>query len=772
MVDWTDGFLASTLVEDESQGDESVTRQIGELHDRLVAKMSRRELREALFLASPDLDEAFEVWVGERSSERAKGLDYAMARYLLRMAGRATPFGLFAGYSVGAIESKTRLSIGGQLQWKRYTRLDMEYLSALADGIAADSKLRSALSYRPNSSLYCAAGRLRYAATRSEQIGRDNRRAYELVAVEETETLHAALARARDGASVAQLASTIVDEDISCDEAKPYVLQLIESQMLVPDIHLCVTGKPADEALIEQFAAHPATARLASVLATARAALSELDHRGLGNPAQAYRRASKLLDELPAKVELSHFVHVDLVKPSAELSLGSNVVAEITRSVNLLSRIAPSPQPRLDELARFHRAFAARYESQLVPLAEALDEEIGIGFPVNDDSQIAESPLLKDMVFAPEPPEAARWGQRETLLMRKLHTSLANGEQEIELDTRDIETMTAADPLRLPDSFAAVTRVEAASEHALSAGNFRVLVVNIAAPAGALLGRFCHADASLRERLERVFESEEALQPQAVLAEIVHLPDPRMGNILARPVLRTYEIPYLGYSGAPADRQLALTDLFLQSEGGRLKLYSNRLGLEVIPRLASAHNVHWAGIPAYRFLASLSNQGSATPNWSWGELERAAFLPRLVNGKLVLSRARWLIDGELHEACRRDGSSAAICKLRSWLEQRRLPRFVAVREADNELPLDLQNIVCLRMLIDRIKGGKATVLVELFPAPTSLCVSGRNGRYTNEVIVPFVRTAASNLVCARASCRSAVAEQNDTWLRSRARRRA
>ncbi len=36
----------------------------------------------------------------------------ALVRYFLRMAGRATPFGLFAGCTVGTIDGETRLAIG------------------------------------------------------------------------------------------------------------------------------------------------------------------------------------------------------------------------------------------------------------------------------------------------------------------------------------------------------------------------------------------------------------------------------------------------------------------------------------------------------------------------------------------------------------------------------------------------------------------------------------------------------------------------------------
>ena len=62
--------------------------------------------------------------------------------------------------------------------------------------------------------------------------------------------------------------------------------------------------------------------------------------------------------------------------------------------------------------------------------------------------------------------------------------------------------------------------------------------------------------------METHLRAEEACRPHAVFAEIIHLPQPRAGNVARRPVLRAYELPYLARSGADPDRWLRLEDLF------------------------------------------------------------------------------------------------------------------------------------------------------------------------------------------------------------------
>jgi hypothetical protein len=114
-----------------------------------------------------------------------------------------------------------------------------------------------------------------------------------------------------------------------------------------------------------------------------------------------------------------------------------------------------------------------------------------------------------------------------------------------------------------------------------------------------------------------------------------------MGNILARPVLRDFEIPYLGGAAVPPDRRIPVTDLLVSVAGEEVVLRSMRLGRRVIPRLTSAHNFRM-GRGIYRFLGALQAQGSSGDlGWDWGPLRDAPFLPRVVAGKLVLCRASW-----------------------------------------------------------------------------------------------------------------------------------
>src|SRR5262249_36952806 len=314
-----------------------------------------------------------------------------------------------------------------------------------------------------------------------------------------------------------------------------------------------------------------------------------------------------------------------------------------------------------------------------------------------------EAALLAGLTFPPSPARTVSWGRREDVLLRKLSEALAGGAGEVVLGPRDLEEMAGPAP-PLPDAFAVTAAVAAASEEPLAAGAFQVLLEGGSGPSGArLLGRFCHADPELHEHVEQHLRAEEALEPDAVFAEVVHLPEGRLGNILARPVLRPYEIPYLGRAGVPADRQIPVTDLRVSVVAGAVVVGWERLGGRVIPRLSCAHNFH-ASQGIYAFLGALQAQGRAEGlGGSWGPLGEAPFLPRVVSGRLVLSRASWRADRDELGRLARARGAARFRAVQRWREARRLPRWVALADGDNELPTDLDNVLAGDTLVQLVQ---------------------------------------------------------------------
>jgi thiopeptide-type bacteriocin biosynthesis protein len=119
-------------------------------------------------------------------------------------------------------------------------------------------------------------------------------------------------------------------------------------------------------------------------------------------------------------------------------------------------------------------------------------------------------------------------------------------------------------------------------------------------------------------------------------------------------------------------------------------------------------------------------------------LEWAPFLPRVVSGRVVLSRARWNLDETELRALVTAAGAGSVRDVLAWRAQRRLPRHIALVDEDNELVVDLDNVLCVGALVHQLRGRRRATLVEMFPTPDELCVTATEGRFVHELIVPFV----------------------------------
>jgi thiopeptide-type bacteriocin biosynthesis protein len=736
LVSWGADLEAPGSFDDDDRLESALARDRGVLRRRLAELLAASEIGEAIFIASPSLHDEIDRWNRDPESKKGKRAELALIRYFLRMCGRPTPFGLFAGSSVGEIASETRLELPKRESYGRRSRIDMDYVFSLAEALGRDPRIRGALPYSPNSSLYKNGNRLHYAEARLA----GTTRSYHLVAVDAEEYLETTLRRARGGASLESLAASLADDDdeVTLEDAREFVHELVDNQILVSHLTPPITGDEATRVLLEDLHAVDERPEVA-VLEGVQERIGDLDRAGLGNPPARYREIAERLRELPVPPDVSRLFQVDLIKSANGASLHRTVVDELARGVELLHRIS-SPESR-SLFTSFIDAFGERFEDREVPLNKVLDEEIGIGFLKESGITAENAPLLEGIDFPPAQVNDPAWKPRHTFLLGKLEEAYLAGSHEIALDDGDVAALAGESPLPLPDAFEMTATLSAPNAEAIDRGEFRVLFIQGAGPSGArMMGRFCHGDANLGKCVRAHVRDEEALRPDAVFAEVVHLPEGRLGNILSRPVLREYEIPFLGRPSVPEERQIPVDDLWVSVREGRVVLRSARLGKEVVPRMTNAHNYSSHSLGIYRFLCYLQLQGTL-PNlgWDWGPLASARFLPRVVSGRAVLSCARWILSRDEIEAVASDRSVESYRAVQKLRRERRLPRYVLLSDADNRLPVDLDNVLAVETLVDLLRKRGAAILEELYPGPDELCVEGPEGRFTHEIQVPFVR---------------------------------
>jgi thiopeptide-type bacteriocin biosynthesis protein len=682
---------------------------------------------EALFVASPQLHEALGGSTGARGKAERK-LDLALARYIARMSSRATPFGLFAGCSVGEVAVRTELRLAPRADYRVHARLDTQVLAAQLEQIVAEPTTRQALRFITTPSLHLSAGRAHFA-----QIPLLGTRVHPLVEVEVDDILLALLEQAASPQTPGDLARSLraLSPDASAEEIARYVDDLITEELLVPALFPRVTGdEPSAEFLAQMPEGEP---RRRSCEAVEH--LSLASRVPIGTALSHYMAAHRCIDALELALPVPGHFQVDLVPALQAARLGSPVTVELCRAALLLDRNSEAYEP--SELARFRERFEERYGEAEVSLVEVLDAEAGIG--LDDAATTAHVGVVDGLPF-PSGPEPRRcWSARDEWLAARLHAALRRGSDEIEILDTDAGFGTKTE---WPDGFVATATLLGQSPAAIDAGDFTLFRPVITSPSGlGLFARFCHADPVLERKLRSQIESEDARDREKILADVVHLSLGRVANVMLRPSLRSHEIVCHARSGASSERQIPAADLLIALERGRFVLRSGRLGRQVVPRQM---DMYWADedttAPMYRFLWLLQREEARlSSEWSWGALRRSDYLPRVRAGRTVLAPAMWNLS-PLQLARLRSRSGAHLLReLELIRRELRMPARVSVVEGDNILPLDLRNILCAEIFAQLARASSGLLIHE---SPLELGrpgVEGSDGQYLNEIAVPFLR---------------------------------
>src|SRR5262249_14753665 len=145
LLAWGEGLQAASAGDDRPQLEATLAADRVCLRERLRRIYARPEVREALFVASPDLEERLEVWLRDPAGEDGKRRGGAVVRCSGGRAGRGTPCGLFPGASGGRRGDQGGLARAARTDSRRHPRLDMDYLVGLTDALARQPDLRGAL---------------------------------------------------------------------------------------------------------------------------------------------------------------------------------------------------------------------------------------------------------------------------------------------------------------------------------------------------------------------------------------------------------------------------------------------------------------------------------------------------------------------------------------------------------------------------------------------------------------------------------------------------
>lgn len=670
-------------------------------------------------------------------------------RYLTRMSTRPTPFGAFSGVALGTFGDTTTARLGGTALASARVRADMGWLLALVQRLEQEPEVLARLGVSMNALAYQAGDRLVLPSSGVHGDAADRRS----VRVRHTAPLAHIRRLAPPAAPVpyATLISELTDRfpEAGRDRITAFATELVGLGLLVTDLRPPVTEPGPETYVLDRLTAvgadHPAVEGIRQVVElTGRAA------HGDTATLQRLRTAQRAL--VPGYAHQPFQVDSALGLTGTELH--RRVADEVADAVGCLARLSQAAPTGYDHLAPYHQAFMERYGADaLVPVLQLLSAERGLDAP--NGYLNPPRAMVMTQTGSEDDPHTAR------ALIALAADAWRRGAQEVELTDDVLGRLlppdadgpgTGTGSRRVCPGVDAYVQIAADSARAIDDGEWRaVLNSDGLGEGGRTFGRFFHLlDPSVTERLRAYARAREALEPDVAVAELAYLPaNGRGANVAIRPAVHDYEIPVNVAPSAAPDRVIDLADIHVGVTDDGFRLYSARLGRELV--VVQNHMLSPLGAPnVCRFLLEVSRARYAVPTgFTWGPLEGAPHLPRVVRGRVVVRAAEW----NLHPAGARTPLGNApvppvpvprtAAGVDAWRRTWGVPRHVYLADDDNRLLLDLDHPSCVDELLAVLRTATERVtLQEALPGPEQLWLRDGAGRgHLSEIVIPLLAGA-------------------------------
>lgn len=432
---------------------------------------SRPDLADAVRRASPSLGEGVDaIRAGHAVGDKQiRSATLSTGRYLLRSIGRPTPFGLFAGVA------PVTLGRTAQAEWgdghRAVARVSTGWLADIISRAEECPKLLERFHVVVTDLAVRRGGRLEVPQGPNRVTIRYTR----------------AVAAVRDAAATPVCFGALIDtlaEGFTADRStvKDMLTELVRQGYLLTTLRAPFTVTDPFAHLMDRLHDTDAdtVADTASLVRDLDAILADLRHHNDETTTSAEQNricatiARRMRELSPAgRTPLA----LDLLLDCA-VRLPHHVAQEMERAASALLRLTRQPTGEA-AWRNYHAAFADRYGTgTLIPLAEVLDPDAGLGYPAGYRGSVLPAPT-------------PGISERDERLLAMAWQAMADGTREIILTDEQVGVLTDEkfDERYIPPHVELSARIHAASTQALDRGDF-MLTVAPARSAGTLTSRF------------------------------------------------------------------------------------------------------------------------------------------------------------------------------------------------------------------------------------------------------------------------------------------
>ncbi|WP_300009608.1 lantibiotic dehydratase [Pseudonocardia sp.] len=601
-------------------GDDVVADELGTGRAHLRALADHPHIRRGLLLASPSIDRHVGGYLtsGSTPSKRARRMERSVLEYVYRTACKTSPFSYFTPVGLGRFEPGvgSLLTLDtGDAPWRSHTRLNLAVVARIAAVLTSDPALRADIPVEITGGWQEHRGRIRYV--RRQRRSGDDDAAVTMDTVQEnlfylanSGVLHEVFAILAPGVRLrfADLRNRLVSgpsERRDPDQVEAYLGHLLRLGLLVtPTLHVDIHHPDP----VRRFCAgvRDLDRTWATMLSDRLDAVADAVAEYGSAPLESRRTLleSIRLDLLETQDDLGAatssvprtVLYEDVSLPAGARADSAEWDALLHPALTGLARILPVFDMTLPHRLVMAGYFRSRYGSggrcdDVVTFVHEFHQDFFDRY-VRSSMQRADFDANNDYVphvnWLNQPELRALDRARSAVVdhMRRRYADHPSDDTELVLDDSFIDDVASELPamagdidphcyfLQLgrdgTDPFAVLNR--AYTGLTLQFSRFAHCFTDGAGPAGEGSGLVD----GLRATLDGV------CPPGAVLAEVKG--GYETTNLNLHPVVTPFELVCPGdVSFRPAEEQIAVDDLVIVDDGGRLRLRSRRLDVEVIP---------------------------------------------------------------------------------------------------------------------------------------------------------------------------------------------
>jgi len=689
------------------------------LDDLILEYLEDDKFLEAIFWSSQQIYNIILDLKNKDLSEKKKDkVLLTLKKYLIRASTRPTPYGTFAGTEIQHI---SRINKEKSFIYKRKLRLDVNIIRKIIHSIKNNKSISTQLSYTINNTLYSFDGHFRYL-----EIDKSGKNNPQISSLEKNEILNFIYSKGKKEKITFNLIFNKFSDDYNEQDFSKFFHELIDSGFLVSELELSQTDNDGLRHINEFLENNrginsPAIFKYKNLLKSISDYISNVENLPIGVfNKNEFNDILDLFTDLHIDVEQEQIFHVDVLNENTDVAeLSIKDLRNLKEAVVALSKITVRDRAET-ELKNFIKIFFERYNTSSVSLLEALDPEIGIGFPASENIGSFSNNEFVNFSKKNIPTAVKNKHNLSEWLIDKIE-NLSYSETEIKINSVDLKDVLELN--KLSNSFNIVGQVLDMNKILLqSAGGLH---------ANTLLSRFAYMNDGIKSLCKSIADFEKQISDEVIYAEIVWIPDGKEANITRKITYSDYEIPIYYKSSLSVKNQILLSDILVCIENNEVILKSKRFKKKIIPRLSSAHNFLASNNSIYRFLSSLQSQNSLSLSILPDFLNsKKRFFPRITYKNIILHPCCWILQES--DIVLIKNSKTPQEDLKKFFKKWKVNHCILLCQGDNELFLDISNDSYLIILLDEICKNHKIILLKEW-----LYDTGHENNFVNQFILPL-----------------------------------